>query len=105
MLERLPFWHFFVNHTTGEVGGPFVGVPELVVITAVALITALVPSGKLRNSRKVALIGLLSFAAFITPTPDLITLLYAWTLLYLLFEMAYFIARVARPRVNVLARR
>lgn len=104
MFNQLPFAPFFAHNASGMAGaGPRVGVPELLIITIVALAVTLIPATRLRTTRKVALIGLLSVAALATPTPDPLTMLYAFAPLYLIFEMALFVMRVAQPHRGVRA--
>ena len=102
MFDMLPFAPFFTPVAPG-MAGPRVGVPELLIITIVALVVTLIPATRLRTARKVALIGLLSAAALVTPTPDPITLLLAFAPLYLVFELALLVGRVALPHQRMRA--
>lgn len=75
---------------------PILGVPEVLLLASVTAVVLLVPTRRLRDARKVALVATLSAAAIVTPTPDAIGLLYVWVPLYLLCEGGCALARRAR---------
>ncbi len=102
MSFQLPFAPFFAGYDP-SLAGPRVGVPELLLLTMVALAITLIPTSRLATIRKVGLIGLLGAAALITPTPDPITLGYVFVPLYLLFELVLLVGRVVWPRHQVRA--
>ncbi len=83
---RLGFGAFFAPPVLADrPPSPLLGVPEVLLLAIVTAIVLLVPTRRLRDARKVALVATLSAAAIVTPTPDPITLLYVWVPLYLLY--------------------
>lgn len=94
---RLGFGAFFAPPGLADrPPSPILGVPEVLLLASVTAIVLLVPTRRLRDARKVALVATLSAAAIVTPTPDPLTLLYVWVPLYLLCEGAFALARRAR---------
>lgn len=75
---------------------PILGVPEVLLLASVTAVVLLVPTRRLHDARKVALVATLSAAAIVTPTPDAIGLLYVWVPLYLLCEGGFALARLVR---------
>lgn len=73
---------------------------ELPMVMFLCATLNIVPHTVLRRGRKYAAVGLMVLAAFITPTPDALSMLVIWTPLYLLFELGLILTRFARPRAG-----
>ncbi len=71
---------------------------ELPMIMFLCATLNIIPHAVLRRGRKYAAVGLMILAAFITPTPDALSMLVIWAPLYLLFELGLILTRFARPR-------